>query len=69
MPNRAKQGNWAPIHQILLKSDQRTEKILNDLKEVPLQLWVKELMQGDASMNATRKIELAEVDFLSANCI
>ncbi|MBW4827775.1 MAG: 2-amino-4-ketopentanoate thiolase [Clostridiaceae bacterium] len=37
----AKKGSWVQVHQIILKPEERTAKIPEETKKVPLELWVK----------------------------
>jgi hypothetical protein len=41
MQTNAKKGDWVQIHQIVLKPEQRTGKIPDETRKVPLELWVK----------------------------
>lgn len=46
----AKKGDWVQIHQIVLKPEERTGKLPEDTKKVPLELWVKGFLNHDANL-------------------
>lgn len=46
----AKKGDWVQIHQIILKPEERTAKIPEETKKVPLELWVKGYLKEDANI-------------------
>lgn len=46
----AKKGDWVQIHQIVLKPEERTGKLPEDTKKVPLELWVKGFLNHDANI-------------------
>jgi len=50
MGNLAKKGEWVQIHEIVLKPEQRTGKIPEDTKKVPLELWVKGFIDQDGKI-------------------
>lgn len=52
----AKKGDWVQIHEIVLKPEQRTGKIPEDTKKVPLELWVKGFANQEAKLG-----ELVEI--------
>lgn len=43
----AKKGDWVRIHNIVLKSEQRTGKLPEDTKSADLQMWTKGYLQQD----------------------
>lgn len=45
-----KKGDWVQIHNIVLKPEERTSKIPEDTKKVPLELWVKGFLEEDAKI-------------------
>lgn len=45
-----KKGEWVQIHDIILKPEERTAKIPEDTKKVPLEIWVKGFLNADAKM-------------------
>ena len=47
----AKKGDWVQVHQIILKPEERTAKIPEETKKVPLELWVKGYVK-EAVLNA-----------------
>ncbi|SKA81550.1 2-amino-4-ketopentanoate thiolase alpha subunit [Caloramator quimbayensis] len=47
----AKKGDWVQIHEIVLKPEERTGKLPEDTKKVPLELWVKGFLNHDANLN------------------
>jgi len=50
MSTLVKKGEWVQIHDIILKPDERTAKIPEDTKKVPLEIWVKGFLTEDAEM-------------------
>lgn len=46
----AKKGDWVQVHQIVLKPEERTGKIPEDTKKVPLELWVKGFMKENGNI-------------------
>lgn len=52
----AKKGDWVQIHNIVLTSEQRTAKIPEETKKVPLELWVKGFLNEDAKIGAITSI-------------
>lgn len=46
----AKKGDWVQIHQIILKPEERTAKIPEETKKVPLELWVKGYLKEDGNI-------------------
>ncbi|MCX7884630.1 MAG: 2-amino-4-oxopentanoate thiolase subunit OrtA [Caloramator sp.] len=48
--SNAKKGDWVQIHQIVLKPEERTGKLPEDTKKVPLELWVKGFLNHDANL-------------------
>ena len=45
----AKKNDWVRIHRDVLTADQRTGKLPDDTKQVPLEMWVKGYLQNDAA--------------------
>jgi hypothetical protein len=56
MQTNAKKGDWVQIHQIVLKPEQRTGKIPEETRKVPLELWVKGFLQSDAPLEASVEV-------------
>jgi hypothetical protein len=50
MSETVKKGEWVQIHNIILKPEERTAKIPEDTKKVPLERWVKGFLNSDAKM-------------------
>jgi 2-amino-4-ketopentanoate thiolase alpha subunit len=50
MSDMVKKGEWVQIHDIILKPEERTAKIPEDTKKVPLEIWVKGFLNADARM-------------------
>lgn len=46
---KAKKGDWVQIHSIVLKAEERTGKIPEDTKKVPLEMWVKGFLNDDSN--------------------
>jgi hypothetical protein len=45
-----KKGEWVQIHEIVLTPEERTGKLPEDTRKVPLELWVKGFINHDAAM-------------------
>lgn len=50
-------GTWVQIHAIILEAAERTGKLPEDTKNVPLEMWVKGFLRNDAAVNDTVEIE------------
>lgn len=56
MSTMVKKGEWVQIHEIILKPEERTAKIPEDTKKVPLELWVKGFLNKDSNLGDTVEI-------------
>jgi len=56
MSTSVKKGQWVQVHEIVLKPEERTAKIPDDTKKVPLELWVKGFLNEDSNMGDTAEI-------------
>lgn len=45
-------GSWVQIHRIILKPEERSPQVPEDTKKVPLEMWVKGLLEEDAEIGA-----------------
>ena len=45
----AKKNDWVRIHRNVLEPEQRTGKLPEDTKRVPLEMWVKGRLQNEAA--------------------
>jgi hypothetical protein len=45
----AKKGDWVRIHNIVLRSEQRTGKLPDDTRASDLQMWTKGFLQDEAA--------------------
>ena len=52
-----KKGTWVQIHNIVLRSEERTGKLPEDTKKVPLEMWVKGFLCADAEVGDEVRIE------------
>lgn len=52
-----KKGEWVRIHKILLKPEERTGKLPEDTKKVPLEMWTKGYLLHDANIGDEVEIE------------
>ena len=43
----AKKGTWVRIHNIVLKSEERSPHLPEDTRKVPLEMWVKGFLLND----------------------
>lgn len=50
MGNLVKKGEWVQIHDIILRPGERSVKIPEETKKVPLELWVKGFLKEDAKI-------------------
>ncbi|WP_042357679.1 2-amino-4-oxopentanoate thiolase subunit OrtA [Bacillus rubiinfantis] len=46
-----KEGSYVQIHKVELAPEDRTGKLPDDTRKVPLELWTKGFLQDDAKMN------------------
>lgn len=68
----AKKGDWVQIHSIVLKAGERAPQVPEDTQAVPLELWVKGILQNDASFGDKVTIEtvtgrIAEGELVAVN--
>lgn len=56
----AKRGYWVTIHNIVLQSHERAPQVPEDTKLVPLEMWVKGFIEGDANIG-----DLVEIKTIS----
>ena len=54
---KIKAGTWVQVHEIVLKPEERTGKLPEDTKKVPLEMWVKGFLKEDAAIGDTVEIE------------
>jgi hypothetical protein len=45
-----RKGAWVLIHKIILEPKDRAPQVPDDTKKVPLEMWVKGRLQGDAAI-------------------
>ncbi len=45
----AKKNDWVRIHRNVLEPEQRTGKLPEDTRKVPLEMWVKGRLQNDSA--------------------
>ena len=45
----AKKNDWVRIHRVVLAPEERTGKLPEDTKKVPLEMWVKGRLQNEAA--------------------
>lgn len=57
MTEIVKKGSYVQIHRIELASEERTGKIPEDTKQVPLESWVKGFLEADAKIGEQVKIK------------
>lgn len=51
-----RKGSWVRIKKIVLRPEERAENLPADTKLVPLVMWTKGYLLGDANINDTVKI-------------
>ena len=59
MSTNVKKDEWVQVHEIVLKPEERTGKIPEDTKKVPLELWVKGFLNNDAKIG--EKVEITTI--------
>jgi len=47
MSEKAYKGQWVKIHNIILKSSQRSPNVPEDTKKVPLEMWLNGFLDQD----------------------
>jgi len=52
-----KKGSWVRVHDIVLAAEQRSANLPEDTKKVPLEMWVKGVLQEDAELGETVRIK------------
>lgn len=45
----AKKNDWVRIHRVVLTAEERTGKLPEDTKQVPLEMWVKGYLQNETA--------------------
>ena len=45
----AKKNDWVRVHRSVLEPEQRTGKLPEDTKQVPLEMWVKGRLLNDSA--------------------
>ena len=55
----ANKGDWVRIHSVILKPDERAPQVPDDTGKVPLEMWVKGELLGDAEIGETVHIRSA----------
>lgn len=70
----AKKGDWVQIHKIVLKPEERTGKLPQETKKVPLELWVKGFLNEDAKIGdiatittVTGRVDKGTVEEINSN--
>ncbi|HIU25323.1 MAG TPA: 2-amino-4-ketopentanoate thiolase [Candidatus Copromorpha excrementigallinarum] len=53
----AKKGDWVRIHKVILKPEERTGKLPEDTKKVPLEMWTKGYLLHDGDIGEEVEIE------------
>ena len=53
----AKKGDWVRIHKVVLKAEERTEKLPEDTKVCDLEMWTKGTLLSDAEIGDEVEIE------------
>ena len=52
----ASKGDWVKVHQVVLKAGERAPQVPDDTKAVPLEMWVKGTLLGDARVGDTVQV-------------
>ena len=52
-----KKGEWVRIHKVILEAAERTGKLPEDTKKVPLEMWTKGFLMADAEIGDEVEIE------------
>lgn len=54
---RISKGTWVRIHSVVLEPEERTGKLPEDTKNVPLEMWVKGFLKEEAAIGDTVTVE------------
>lgn len=54
--NRGKKGDWVKIAETVLKSEERSENLPEETKQVELKMWVKGFLQSDAAVGESVEV-------------
>lgn len=54
-----KKGEWVQVHEVVLKSEQRTARLPEDTMKVPVELWVKGFLNHDAEIG--QEVEITTI--------
>ena len=54
-----KKGEWVRIYKIVLQPSDRSPKVPDDTKKVPLEMWTKGFLQEDAEIGDEVSVETA----------
>lgn len=52
-----KKGEWVRIHRVILTPEERTGKLPEDTRKVPLEMWIKGYLEDDAEIGEEVEIE------------
>lgn len=52
----ARKGDWVQVHSVVLSPEERTGKLPEDTKNVPLEMWVKGYIKSDAKVGETVEV-------------
>ena len=55
--NMINKGEWVRIHKIILEPGERAPQVPEDTRKVPLEMWDKGYLQGDAEIGDEVTIE------------
>lgn len=66
---KIKAGTWVQVHEIVLKPEERTGKLPEDTKKVPLEMWVKGFLKEDAAIGDTVEIETLTGRMISGSLV
>jgi 2-amino-4-ketopentanoate thiolase alpha subunit len=60
MAQKAKQGDWVQIHNIILTPGQRAPQVPDDTKQVPLEMWLKGFL-NEAEAELEQEVSITTV--------
>lgn len=52
----AKKGDWVRLHIQILNPEERAPQVPDDTKQVPLEMWVKGILQSDCEMGQEAEV-------------
>lgn len=64
-----RKGDWVRIHSTILAPEDRSQRLPEDTRQVPVEMWVKGLLLADAKVGEKVEVETATGRFVSGRLI